>query len=99
VSELASPKHAGEEIRQSALAKAQRITQEELRILGWSLEDLRSHRKGDARKVLIAARLRCEMTMTLDWIAARLCMGAATPVPGLLQRLKHTQTNSEKTLF
>ena|SRR5437667_11477886 len=30
VSELASPKHAGEEIRQSALAKAERIAQEEL---------------------------------------------------------------------
>jgi hypothetical protein len=103
VSELASPKHAGEEIRQSALAKAQRITQEELRILGWSLEDLRSHRKGDARKVLIAARLRRETTMTLDWIAARLYMGGPARrffyhLASLLHRLKHNQT-SGKALF
>src|SRR5260370_724409 len=34
VNELASPKHAGEEIRQSAVAKAQRIAQEELNNLG-----------------------------------------------------------------
>jgi hypothetical protein len=27
----------------------------------------------------------CETTMTLDWVAARLCIGAATHVAGLLQ--------------
>jgi hypothetical protein len=36
VSQMATPKDGGEEVRQSALAKAQRITQEELEALGWA---------------------------------------------------------------
>ena len=35
-------------------------------------------RKGDPHKVRIAARLRRETTMTLGWLANRLCMGAPT---------------------
>jgi hypothetical protein len=50
VSELASSKHAGEEMRQSAVAKAQRIAQEELSALGWSFEDLQRHRKSDPER-------------------------------------------------
>jgi len=99
VSELASSKHAGEEIRQSAVAKAQRIAQEELSALGWSFEDLQRHRKSDPRKVHIAARLRRETTMTLEWIATRLCMGVDTHVASLLQRQNQKPTNSEETLF
>jgi REP element-mobilizing transposase RayT len=99
VSELASPRHAGEEIRQSALAKAQRIAQEELEALGWTARDLQGRRKGDPHKVRIAARLRRETTMTLEWIAARLCMGAATHVAALLQRHGRKAQNSEETLF
>jgi hypothetical protein len=66
---------AGEEIRQSALAETQR-TREELRILGRRLGDLQRHR-GDARKVLIAARL---------------CIGIATHVADLPQRLRRDRT-------
>ena len=66
VSTLATSKDAGEEIQQSALAKAQRITQEELEALGWGAPDLQGRRKSDPRKVEIAARLRRETTMTLE---------------------------------
>jgi hypothetical protein len=40
VSELATPKDGGKEIRRTALAKAERIAQEELKVLGWSTQDL-----------------------------------------------------------
>ena len=36
-----------------------------------------TRRKGDGEKVRIARRLRKETTMTLDWTAERLNMGAA----------------------
>jgi REP element-mobilizing transposase RayT len=93
VSELASPRHAGEEIRESAFAKAERVAQEELTALGWTAQDLQGRRKGDAHKVRIAARLRRETTMTLDWIAARLSMGAATHVAALVQRYNRKDQN------
>lgn len=55
VSQLASPKHAGEEIRQSALAKAERIVKEELDALRWAAEALRGgarviHKKFESRR-------------------------------------------------
>jgi len=99
VSQLASPRHAGEEIRQSALAKANRITQEELNSLGWTLQDLRGRRKSDPQKVRIATRLRAETTMTLEWIAERLSMGAPTHVASLLHRYHQKAQSSAKTLF
>ncbi len=36
--------------------------------------------KSGPQKVRIAARLRRETTMTLEWIAKRVCIGAATHV-------------------
>ena len=99
VSELATPKDGGEEVRQSALAKAQRIAQEELDALGWSAQELQGRRKSDPQKVRIAARLRRETTMTLEWIAERLCMGATTHVACLLQRYQQRAANSKETLF
>jgi hypothetical protein len=99
VNELATPKDAGEEIRQSAFAKAERIAQEELEALGWTALDLQGHRRSDPQKVQMAARLRKETNMTLEWIADRLCMGAATHVASLLQRYNHKGSNSEGTLF
>ena len=47
VSELASPRHAGEEIRHSALSKAQRIAQEEQDALGWTTRELEGRPKSD----------------------------------------------------
>lgn len=99
VSQLAGPRHAGEEIRQSALAKALRIAQEEQDALGWSERELEGRRKGDPQKVRIALRLRRETTMTLEWIAKRLWMGSPTHLAFLLQRVNRKAENSEKTLF
>jgi len=62
-------------------------------------QELRGRRKRDPQKIRIAARLRRETTMTLEWIANRLCMGAATHVASLLQRQSQKAQNSEKTLF
>jgi REP element-mobilizing transposase RayT len=99
VSERASAKHAGEEIRQSALAKAQRIAAEELTWLHWGEEDLERRRKSDLQKIRIAVRLRRETTMTLEWIAERLRMGTPTHVAALLQRRSKEANTCEKTLF
>ena len=99
VSEMAMAKDGGEEVRQSAWAKAQRIAQAELEALGWTAQDLQDRRKSDPQKVRIAARLRRETTMTLGWIAERLCMGAPTYVASLLQRHNQKGPNSGETLF
>jgi putative transposase len=104
VSELAGPEHRGEDIRQSAQEKAERILQEELERLGWGAQDLAGRPKGDARKVRIAARLRKETTMTLAWIAQRLHMGAPGHVSCLLYRNEKTDSeggeeNSENKWF
>lgn len=99
VSELANSRHAGPEIQEAALAKAERIAQEELQRLQWNLTDLKGRRKSDPQKIRIAARLRRETTMTLGWIADRLCMGAPTHLAFLLQRQNTTHSDSGKTLF
>jgi len=41
----------------------------------WGEGELEKRRKTDAIKVRMAARLRAETVMTLDWIARRLHMG------------------------
>jgi hypothetical protein len=72
---------------------------EELDVLGWTAEDLQGRRKSHPQKIRIAARLRRETVMTLEWIANRLCMGVATHVAALLQRQNLKPENSGKTLF
>ncbi len=99
VSPLASSRHAGEEIRESALAKAQQITEAELEARHWTRKDLQGRRKSDPQKVRIAARLRRETTMTLEWIAARLFMGAPTHVASLLQHQEKRAQNNGETLL
>jgi len=76
--------HYGEEVRETAEEKAERMVIEELRKLQWQQEDLEKRRKGDAAKVKIARRLRNETTMTLVWIAERLGMGTKTHLAHLL---------------
>jgi hypothetical protein len=51
------------------------MVMEELQQRGWTEQDLKQRRKTDAGKVLVAARLRMETAMTLDWIAQRMQMG------------------------
>jgi hypothetical protein len=84
VSAKAGPPHYGEELAESAQAKAERIVAEELKKRRWQPEDLATKRKGDAAKVAMAVRLRRETTMTLAWIAARLRMGTKTHLAHLL---------------
>jgi len=99
VSERATPQDGGEEVRQSARAKAQRIAQEASDALGWAAPDLQGRHKSAPQQVRIAARLRRETTMTLEWIADRLCLGAATHFASLLQRQSQKGPSSEETLF
>ena len=96
VSAQANPRHTGEEINQSALAKAERIVREELNQLGWDANDLQARRKGDGRKLRIAARLRRETTMTLAWIAQRLNMGTPGHVSCLLFRCDTNEPTENK---
>ncbi len=70
--------HYGEELRESAEAKAERIVTEELKRRQWAATELAARLKGDPGKLAIARRLREETTMTLAWIAERLKMGTKT---------------------
>ena len=67
--------HGGGEKRETDEQKAERLVVAELRKRRWTEEDLGGRPKTDAAKVKMAARLRAETVMTLDWIAARLKMG------------------------
>ncbi|MDR3575459.1 MAG: hypothetical protein P4L50_16485, partial [Anaerolineaceae bacterium] len=73
--------HYGEEVRETDVAKAERIVVEELRRRGWSEAELGERAKG---KVAMAARLRRETTMTLKWVAERLAMGSWSNVSNRL---------------
>lgn len=67
--------HYGEELKESDEQKAERLIGEMLRKNGWAESELGRRRKGDARKVRMAVRLRAETTMTWPWIAEHLAMG------------------------
>jgi hypothetical protein len=60
---------------------------EELRKRRWTEEELGKRRKTNAIKVKMAARLRAETAMTLDWIARRLQMGCRHTVANCLKLL------------
>jgi hypothetical protein len=78
--------HYGEERRETAEARAERIVAEKLRRLGWREADLGRRAKGDAGKVALAARLRAETVMPVKWIAERLRMGTPGHASHLLYR-------------
>ena len=67
--------HYGEELRESAEQKAERLVAEMLRPLRLTETQLEALKKGDRRKSRMATRLRAETTMTWRWIAHRLAMG------------------------
>jgi REP element-mobilizing transposase RayT len=71
-----SSSHAGEEIRESEAARAERLVQVELGKRSWTEEDLVERKKTDPEKARLAVRLRRETTMCWQWIATRLHMGA-----------------------
>ncbi len=91
MAERVGESHYGEEVRESAEEKANRMIAVELKKLKWKEEDLADHRKGDQKKVRIARRLRAETTMSLKWIAERLAMGTWTH---LANRLYHTKATT-----
>jgi hypothetical protein len=69
---------------QHATAVAERIIGRELARMCWNESEVVNSRKGDPRKVSLARCLRRESTVTLQWIAARLQMGAPTYLAHLL---------------
>ena len=73
--EEAGEHHYGEEIRESAEAKAERLVAKGLKQAGWQEKDLELRRKGDGVKVGLARQLRRETTLGWLWIAKRLRMG------------------------
>ena len=78
--------HGGEEKQETDEQKAERLVREALRKGRWTEQDLESRRKTDAVKVKLAARLRAETVMTMDWIAGRLRMGCRHTVANCLKR-------------
>jgi hypothetical protein len=80
----AGPENYGEEIRESAEEKANRLIEAELKKVRWEESELGRRPKGDVKKVRMAMRLRRETTMTLQWIAQRLQMGTKTHLVHLL---------------
>ena len=80
--------HTGEERRESAQAKAERIIQAELKQRRWQAGDLARQRKGDPIKVKLAGRLRQETTVTIKWIAEQLHIGSWKHVNHLLSQWK-----------
>jgi len=87
VQEQAAAFPFGEEKRESAAEKADRIVAGQLSKLDWQEDDLRERRKGDPKKVRIARQLRTETTVTLQWIATRLHLCTGTPVANRLYHL------------
>jgi REP element-mobilizing transposase RayT len=77
--------HGGQAKCQTDEQKARRLVLEELEKRGWTEQDLKKRRKTDALKVKMAARLRRETVMTLDWIARRLQMGCRHTVANCLK--------------
>ena len=79
---------SGEELLESEQQRAERIVLAELRKLNWTGRDLQRMRKGDARKVRIAKRLREETTMTWAWITTRLHTGVWRHLANRLRALR-----------
>ena len=82
----APPRHVNRaRRRRNWLQRAWRIVSEALEEAAWDAERLENERKGHPTKVKLARRLRCETTMSLQWIAETLCMGSWTYVSNLLR--------------
>ena len=69
--------HGGVERQETAEQRAARLVAEELKRRGWDGGELKRRKKGDRAKAQIAQRLRQETTVTWDWIARGLVMGAS----------------------
>jgi hypothetical protein len=78
--------HGGVEEQETDEQKAERLVVGELKKRGWTEQDLEARRKTDTVKVKMAARLRAESVMTMDWIAQRLRMGCRHTVANCLKK-------------
>jgi putative transposase len=76
--------HYGEERAQTEAEQAEGIVRAGLKRLGWPEAELAERAKGDREKLKLAVRLRVETTVTVKWIAERLCMGTWTHLNHLL---------------
>ena len=83
--------HAGEERKESAQAKAERLLKAELARRGVRAEDLKGRRKSDKQKIRIARRLRRETMMSWQWIAERLSMGTAGYAANCVRAIRKTK--------
>jgi putative transposase len=79
--------HGGEEKQETDEQKANRLVLDELGKRRWTEQDLANRRKTDATKVKIAARLRGETVMTLDWIRRTFGNGLPSYRGQLLERV------------
>ena len=85
VHQRAGQHHCGVEIGESMEQKAQRLIAAEFKRRNWKESDLPRLPKGDWGKIKLALLLRKQTTMTLQWIAKRLHIGA----PGHLANRLH----------
>ena len=67
--------HPGQARQETKEAKADRLGQEHLRLLGWTESDLATRRSRDPSKLAIAARQRAETTLLMKRTAERLHLG------------------------
>ncbi len=84
--------HYGEELRESAEAKAERLIGEALRADGLAEDQLRVWRRGYPWKLNLACKLRTETTVTIAWLAQRLSMGTRGHLAHLLSRAAFDET-------
>jgi hypothetical protein len=85
--------HSGELRLEVAEIKAERILAEELGRLGWQEMDLTTRRKSDPDKLVIAARLRRETTLSIRAIAARVQLGSSKSANARLHQWMAAPTN------
>jgi DNA-binding transcriptional regulator YiaG len=76
---------------ESTTALARRVVAQALNAAGLKEDDLQRLRKGDPIKVKIARELRDQTTLSLQQIATRLHMGAASHVAHLLYHRKENK--------
>ena len=80
-------RHFGLKVVEALEARAERVNREGMEKMGLCEEDLAKTPKEDKRKIMLAAELRANTTMTKEWIARRLRMGNQGYLSWLLERI------------
>ena len=86
VSQGPGTSHYGQAVQEAVEDRAERWVAQRLKTMGWTEKDLAARRKGDPKKVRLAAEVRAQTTMPLAWIAKRLAMGSRGYLAWLLSR-------------